>query len=332
MTKPVLAADLGGTKLSMGLIRADGLLLVRRTEAVEISSRFAPIAQMVRLARDLAGDTLSRNVAAAGVCVPGLVRPSGTVWAPNLPGWQRVPLAQILERELGVPVLVESDRNAAVFGEVWMGKARGCQDVIVLMVGTGIGAGILSGGRLVRGAHELSGCAGWMVLTEADSPEIRRCGDLEATVAGPAIAAAFQKARSAQAADSSNSGKTLTAEQVAEAARKGDPVAREIFAHVGCALGAAVANLVSLFDPEVIVLTGGLGNAADLYLKAVKQIVRERAQPQSARQVRICVSRLDALANILGVAALTLQTLAQEKAGSGNARVLRNSGNGRRRV
>ncbi|HEY5610881.1 MAG TPA: ROK family protein, partial [Thermoanaerobaculia bacterium] len=151
---PVLAFDLGGTKLSSALVDDGGTLRGRRSEPVDLCSPRAPIDQMIRLA--------GGRFSAVGVAVPGLIRRNGTVWAPNLPQWDRVPLARTLQRELNVPVFVESDRNAAVIGESWRGVARGKSDVIVLIVGTGIGAGILSGGSVVRGAHELSGCAGWL--------------------------------------------------------------------------------------------------------------------------------------------------------------------------
>src|ERR1043166_5623375 len=124
-----------------------------------------------RLAQDLSAGKKPKQVfAAAAVAVPGLVRPNGTVWAPNLPGWNALPLASRLRQSLGLPVVVESDRNAAVVGDCWRGAARGKSDVIVLMIGTGIGAGILSGGRIVRGAHELSGCAGWLTVMRENVP------------------------------------------------------------------------------------------------------------------------------------------------------------------
>ena len=146
----VMALDLGGTKIAAGIVDGRGALRRRTIEAVE---RESAIDQIVRIVRDSEAD-----IDAVGVAVPGLVRRDGTVWAPNLPDWDRVPLARILRRKLGVPVFVESDRNAAVLGEAWRGAARGKSDVVALIVGTGIGAGILSGGRLVRGSHELSGC------------------------------------------------------------------------------------------------------------------------------------------------------------------------------
>jgi len=228
-----------------------------------------------------------KNISGIGVAVPGLVRRDGTVWAPNLKGWGRMPLAQRLKRALGLPVVVESDRNAAVLGEAWCGAARGKSDAIVLMLGTGIGAGILSGGHLVRGAHELSGCAGLMVVTETKGRTTQNAGQLESLAAGPAIA------RAAGA---------INAEDVAEAARRGDRVAIDIYLEAGRMLGYGVANLVSLFDPEIVVIGGGLAKASDLFLDALRRAVKQQAQPIAASRVRIATSRLGSHANLLGVA------------------------------
>ncbi len=258
---PVLAVDLGGTKIAAGVVDVKGTIRSRVEEPVEKSD---PIAQIVRLAE-------GKTIDALGVAVPGLVRRDGTVWAPNLPGWERIPLAKILRRKLGVPISVESDRNAVVLGEAWRGAARGKKDVIALIIGTGIGAGILSGGNLVRGAHELSGCAGWMVVTDETNENTTRCGSLEALAAGPAIA------------------------------RHKD------FGHAGQLLGMAVANLISLFDPQIVVLTGGVTNGADKFLDILIQNARRRAQPLSALQVEIVVSTLQSDANLLGVARLAMQ-------------------------
>jgi glucokinase len=258
---PVLAVDLGGTKIAAGVVDPKGAIRVRLEEPVEKSD---PIAQIVRIAEGKAVDAI-------GVAVPGLVRRDGTVWAPNIPGWERVPLAKTLKKRLRVPVFVESDRNAAVLGEAWRGAARGKQDVIALIVGTGIGAGILSGGKLMRGAHELSGCAGWMVVTDETNEQTTRSGSLEALVAGPALS------------------------------RHKD------FGHAGQLLGLAVANLISLFDPEVVVLTGGVTKSADKFLDILVQNARRRAQPISAPQVEIVISKLQSDANLLGVARLAMR-------------------------
>jgi glucokinase len=305
--KHMLAVDLGGTKLAMALVNRAGKLLTRKSVGVDTSSLLAPIEQIVSMAHDLVGKKkLKAMLAAAGVAVPGLVRRDGTVWAPNLPGWTKMPLARRLKIALGIPVLVESDRNAAVLGETWRGAARGKRDAIVLMLGTGIGAGILSGGRLIRGAHELSGCAGWMVIADSYDEDARKVGQLESMAAGPGIARAAKKelARGIGGLLEEIPADTINAYEVAEAARRGDVVSIEVYLEAGRLLGYAVANLVSLFDPETVVIGGGLAQASDLFLDVLRSGVRERAQPISGRKVRVVSSRLMGDANLLGVARL----------------------------
>lgn len=301
----VLAVDLGGTKVAAALVNRNGKVLARKSVSVDASSTLAPVKQIVELARELVGGKVVRGrIAAMGVAVPGLVRRDGTVWAPNLPGWKRMALARRLHQALRVPVVVESDRNAAVLGEAWRGAARGKKDAIVLMLGTGIGAGILSGGRLVRGAHELSGCAGWMVVTDQHGPETQGVGQLESLAAGPAIASAAKKKLAQGIGELLQEipAEAITAYEVAEAARRGDIASIEVYLEAGRLLGYGVANLVSLFDPEILVIGGGLAKASDLFLDALRKAMRERAQPIAGKQVRVVVSRLGDKANLLGVA------------------------------
>jgi glucokinase len=307
MPHTVFAADLGGTKVAAALLSADGKFLARKSEAVDLSSAHAPVEQICRLAREVTG---KYKIRAAGIAVPGLVRRDRTVWAPNLPGWKKVPLARLLRRRWHVPVQVESDRNAAVLGETWRGAGRGKSDVVVLLVGTGIGAGIVSGGELLRGAHELSGCAGWMAVSEADGDEVRRHGGLEAFACGPALVRAAAHGIEAGFAGklAALPAKDLTAENIARLAREHDPFAGQIFQRAGKLLGLAVANLISLFDPEVLIVSGGMIACADLFFDALKETALARCQPLSARQVQIKLSRLGNDANLLGAARLALGT------------------------
>lgn len=322
--KYVMAMDLGGTKLAGALVDHAGTIARRTVVSVDTSTLLAPVRQMVEMARTLAGTMETRNsslvtpikkkmparaslrgkVVALGVAVPGLVRRNGTVWAPNLTGWKKMPLAERLRVELGVPVVVESDRNAAVLGETWRGQARGKSDVIVVMIGTGIGAGILSGGRLLRGAHELSGCAGWMAVREEHGEPARRFGQLESLASGPGIARAAQKEldRGVESLLSVIPAEMRDAYEVAEAARRGDMVSIEVFLEAGRWLGCGVANLVSLFDPEIVVIGGGLAKASDVYLDALRKSMKERAQPIAGRKVRVRVSELGNDSNLLGAA------------------------------
>ena len=306
-TKCVLAVDLGGTKVAAALVKRSGRVLARKSASVDGSSAMAPIRQIVELARELAGVRNVRpKIAAVGVAVPGLVRRDGTVWAPNLRGWKRMPVEKRLREALGVVVVVESDRNAAVLGEAWRGAARGNTDAIALMLGTGIGAGILSGGRLVRGAHELSGCAGWLVVKDEYGPEAQRVGQLESLAAGPAIARAAKNelARGIGGLLDEIPREVISAHEVAEAARRGDVVSIEVYLEAGRLLGYGVANLVSLFDPEIVVIGGGLAGASELFLDALRKSMKERAQPIAARRVKVVTSRLGGDANLLGVAKL----------------------------
>ena len=314
MSDHVFTADLGGTKCSAAVIDRKGRLIAHRVEPADLSSPSAPILQIRKLAREFAGASNPESAfSAAGVAIPGLARPDGTVWAPNLPGWKRMPLASRLRRSLNIPVVVESDRNAAVLGERWRGAARGKSDAIVLIIGTGIGAGILSGGRLIRGAHELAGCAGWLAVTGHNNRRASQVGELESLCAGPALSTAAQESlREGQESILSElDSAKITARDVAAAARRGDQLAIEIFTQAGTFLGYAVANLVSLFNPEIVIIAGGMAGAADLYLESLKRIMSSRAQPLAARQTKIVVSKLRDSANLIGCARLAWEAAAE---------------------
>lgn len=312
----VLAVDLGGTKCSAAVVDRNGHIVSRRTTPVDLSSPSAPILQIVQFAKDLAKSKKPKDFfVALAVAVPGLVRPSGTVWAPNLPGWERMPLAARLKRSLQIPVVVESDRNAALLGECWRGAAQGKSDVVVMMIGTGIGAGVMSGGRIVRGAHELSGCAGWLTIPSEEMPSATAGKNLESLAAGPAIAKAAQR-RLQNGEESSLSQLdpfAITAHEVADAARKGDHLALDIFRRAGKSLGFGIANVVSLFDPEIVILGGGMAAAADLYLDPLHSSMLERAQPLAAKQVKLAVSKLGETVNLLGCAHLAWHSLRVRK-------------------
>lgn len=303
----ILAVDLGGTKCSAAIVDRGGHILSQRAVLVDRSSASAPVAQIVQLANELAAaKTPQHAFLAAAIAVPGLARRSGTVWAPNIPGWQRMPLASRLKRSLRIPVFVESDRNAAILGECWRGAAQGKSDAIVLMIGTGIGAGILSGGRILRGAHELSGCAGWLTGAYREAPTEANTAELESLAAGPAIARAVQqRLRNGDETSLSRLDPSgITAFEVANAARKGDRLALEVFTRAGEALGYGIANMISLLDPQIVILGGGMADVADLYLKSLRHSMLERAQPLVSRQVEITVSKLRDKANLLGCARL----------------------------
>ena len=154
----VIAVDLGGTKLSAALVDAAGELSYRVKIPVTSGDTRATVDQIAQVVAEvLHASGISREgVRAIGVIVPGIYFAStGEAWAPNLWGHANVPLRAELERELRIPIKIDSDRAGYVTGERWLGAARGLNDVVFLAVGTGIGAGIISGGRLVRGAADI---------------------------------------------------------------------------------------------------------------------------------------------------------------------------------
>jgi len=284
--KRVLAVDFGGTKTTIARVDEDGRVSDRQ-KMPAARSLDASVAQVA----DLAG-----GAGAVGVIVPGIyTAATGHAWCPNLWGRDEVPLLAALRARIGAPVVVDSDRAGYVLGEAWLGAARGLRDVAFVAIGTGIGVGILSGGRVLPGAHGIAGAAGWFALDPAWNEAYGATGCWEAESAGPAIA------RHAGAAD---------AAAAAQAARAGDPRAREAIDRAAryCAMG--VANLVSLLNPEAVVLGGGvMQGAGDLLLDPIRAGVRRWAQPIAAARCRIELTRLGEDAGLLGAARLALDTL-----------------------
>lgn len=280
----MLAVDLGGTKTATAIVDSDGSLTHRN----KVAAAHDPATTV----EQIAAAALHHAADAAGVIVPGIFNPrTGEAWAPNLWGRSWIPLQAMLEDRLRLPVSLGSDRAGCVLGEQWRGVAQGRQDVLFVAVGTGIGVGILTGGRVWEGAHGTAGSAGWMSLDLLWRPEYERTGCWESMAAGPAIAR--------QAGASS-------AEQIVAAARQGSLGALEQLQRAGRTLGIGIANLISLFDPEIVVLGGGLMDAAGLLLPVIREEVPRWAQPVAAAAVTIELSALGADAGLLGAARLAL--------------------------
>ena len=309
-----LAIDLGGTKAAFAVIDAGGSLRARSKRVSRPRGKAIPFDDLAEAAREVvwsAGVTWD-DVRAAGVLVPGIYTPStGKAWAPNLWGWEEILLRPELESRFPVPVRIDSDRSGYVLGEQWLGAARGCTDVVFLAVGTGIGAGILSAGRLIRGSAGIAGAAGWFAVDPRWKQDYAHAGCWEAEAAGPALA---QRA----AAMLSSGGESvlpdmcggllseLTAEMVTEAARGGDFVAMKAVDETVEYLCMGIAGLISLLNPQVIVLGGGLMRATDLFLDPIRRGVLRWAQPIAAKQARIEVSQLGDDAGLFGAARLAL--------------------------
>jgi glucokinase len=283
-----LVVDLGGTKIAAARVNTAGKITHHRVTPTPVGGGEAVVAAVIDILHQLP----LQGVSALAVDVPGLAHADGSVWAPNLSGWKHMPLGAMLSAHFRLPTLVESDRNAFVTGEAWQGAARNCRDVVFLAIGTGIGAGIISDGRLIRGSGELAGCLGWMTTGSRFLPRYKDIGCLESHLAGPAIAREASRIRKI----------ATTTRELIQLARQGDPVAKKAIAQTGEYLGLALANLVSILNPEMIVVGGGVAAAGNLLLATARDTMRQWAQPLAGRQVRIVRSRLGARAALLGMA------------------------------
>ncbi len=307
--------DLGGTKIYSVLTNEEGHVLGedrRLTRAPE-----GPDAVIERLVASLRG-ALDQGGAAAddivgvGISAPGPCDPKrGVVTdAPNLPGWQDVPLAQIVSEKLGVPALMENDGAAACYGEFRFGAGRGFRHIVLLTLGTGIGGGIIIDGRLYGGASGGASELGHIVVQE-DGP-ICNCGNrgcLEALASGPAIAkeavAALAAGRAPILARLAGEGPPAP-ELVLQAAQEGDAACREIIGRAGYHLGVALTGLLNCFNPEALILGGGLLGLGDLYLGPAVRTARAGAFDQMVEDVTITQASLGRRAGALGAAALIL--------------------------
>ena len=290
----VIAIDVGATKLIAAVVDPGGRVAFRRKVLAERGDPGRSIAQIAGSIRELAVAARDAGVTVrtCGLVVPGIYHPdTGSAWAPNLWGHADIPLRAELERQSGMPVIIDSDRVGYVLGEQWLGAARGLADVVFLAVGTGIGAGVISGDRLLRGAGDIAGAVGWFALRESWQDEYAQTGCWEAEAAGPGLA---------------RRGGAISAEQVVAAARAGDSAALLAIRRAARYLGMGIANVVSLLNPEMIVLGGGLMREADLFLGDIRETMLRWAQPIAARQVRIEVTRLGEDAALLGAARIAL--------------------------
>ncbi len=310
---PILAIDLGGTKLATATFDADGTLLQR--EGIPLDGRTgAEVGALI--ARRCEGAT-----GGVGVTVPGIYRAErGTVWAPNIPGWEDYPLREELRRVVapGSPVVIDSDRAGYILGEVWRGAARGARHAVFVAVGTGIGAGIMVDGHVLRGHGDIGGAIGWLALDRPYREEYRACGCFEHHASGPGLA---KVARELLARDNQYDGELRTvdpmaigAERIFAAYEKGDAIATRVMNDAIAFWGMAAANLVSLFNPEVIVFGGGVFGPAAGLLDRIREEAVRWAQPIAVKEARFVASELGGDAGLYGAARLAFLAVADAPA------------------
>jgi len=314
---PVIAFDLGGTKLAAALFSDDGEIIHSQTTALEKrkgSEVGKLILQQVNSILAKANDE-NITVQALGICVPGIAyAKNGKVWAPNIPGWDNYPLMEELQNGIAdknVSIKIDSDRSCYILGEVWKGNAKGCNDAIFISVGTGIGAGILINGEVLRGSGDIAGAIGWLGLSKPFEDKFISCGCFEYNASGEDIEKVAHELGEDNVYTQSillmTDTDTLTAHSVFDAFDKGDRLAVAVIQNAIEHWGMAVANLVSILNPEKIIFGGGVFGPALRFLNDIYTEARKWAQPISIQQVKIEGSALGTNAGLYGAGYLALK-------------------------
>jgi glucokinase len=308
------AVDLGGSKILSVIAEGDGRRVGEDRRAT--SAEEGPEVVLERIGVSLE-EALTKaglhqdDLAAVGICSPGPCDiDAGVICsAPNLPGWRDVPICRYLEERLGTPARLENDANAAAVGEHVYGAGRGCCHLIYFTVSTGVGGGFIIDGRLYRGATGVAGEVGHMTI-DPHGP-VCGCGNhgcLEALASGTAIAARGEElvaqGGSALLAELAQEQGELTAGTVAQAAGQGDMACRAIIRRAGYYLGIGFASYLNIFNPQLIIIGGGLVKVGDVLLAPARAEMEARAMPEALKAVQVKLAELGDYAGVMGMVAL----------------------------
>jgi len=307
----VIGVDLGGTNLRTALLSHDGVILDKHKEATHASGGWkevvARLIENIKRQQEAAGSK-GLSVTAVGVGAPGVIRSDRgiVVKSPNFPDWNNLPLKDELEQALNLPVTIENDANAAALGEQWLGAGRGIGSMILLTLGTGVGGGIVLDNRIWHGADGMAGELGHMTII----PDGRQCGCgntgcLEMYASARGIAQSYRERRPHASAALGD----VSSEYVYEAARKGDADALWVMQDMGRTLGIGIANLINIFNPEMIVIGGGVRDAWPLFIDAARAEIRKRAFEVPAARTEIVPSLLGDEAGMVGAVAVAIQKI-----------------------
>jgi glucokinase len=312
-----IGVDMGGTKLLAGAVDTE-LSVYRRAQRSVIGLDQSSLLDVVVDAVLEAAESAGGQVEAVGFGIPALIdqRRGRAVISVHLP-LENVPFADLMAERLGLPVFVDNDGNAAVLAEHRAGAARGCSEVVMLTLGTGIGGGLILSGELYRGAHGAAAELGHVAIDLDGPPCHGNCpnrGCLEALASGSALAREALRIARAQGdtrlGRALAEGRELAGPLVTELAHDGDPAALEAIELIGTRLGVGIANYVNIFDPEMVVIGGGVIGAGELLLGPARAEMRRRALPPSRDEVRIVPARFGVEAGMIGAATLAFDGLA----------------------
>lgn len=317
LTMPVIAIDLGATKSAAAIFNEQGDLLFPETQQLEKRKGKEVGVLLLQQINMFLNKAVNNNlsVSSIGICVPGIAyAKTGNVWCPNIPGWEDYPLLEEFQNGItdkNIKIRIDSDRACYILGEVWKGNAQYCSDAIFLAVGTGIGAGILVNNQVLRGANDIAGAIGWMGLDRPFNEKYISCGCFEYNASGEGIAKVAKEmiysGKFIESVLAKINPDDITAKSIFDAFEKNDLLAKKVVENAIEYWGMAVANLVSLFNPQKIIFGGGVFGPALKFLDAIYEEAKKWAQPISIKQVSLESSALGADAGLYGTAWLALK-------------------------
>jgi glucokinase len=312
----VIGVDVGGTKLAGGVVDQDLRVHQRLQRPVDARDTIALLNTVEEAVKELISDAPG-EVAAVGFGIPSLMdRRSGiSVVAINLP-LDNVRFEALMSERLGLPVAVDNDGNVAALAEHRAGAGRGADHMLLLTIGTGVGGGVILNGQVYRGSIGSGAELGHMVIALDGPPCQGNCpnnGCLETMASGTALAREARQI-AAERPDSGlgralRSGRELNGELVTELAHDGDRSAMEVLRLIGSRLGIALSSYVNIFNPEVIVVGGGVLAAGEMVLEPARAEVAARALPPSRDNVRVVAAHYGSEAGMIGAAALAFDAL-----------------------
>ncbi|WP_301211458.1 ROK family protein [Leifsonia williamsii] len=315
--RAVLSLDIGGTKLAVGVVTEDGRthgLVVEPTRREEGPGVIVPRLFDMGHRAIAASGIPAHDIEAVGISCGGpLDARAGVLTGPlHLPGWIDLPIVALAEREFGVPAALENDATAGALGEFRYGAARAVETMVYLTISTGIGGGAVIEGRLHRGAAGNGGEFGHlMVRTGGRHCLCGRDGCLEMYASGTSIAARAREALADRGARSSLATlETVRAEDVVAAAAAGDALATEVWDKTIDLLGVAVTDLVNVFEPDLVVLGGGVTRSGDALLLPLRERVASAAMPPAAAAARIVLAELGDVVCVVGAGAVAFDKVA----------------------
>ncbi|MCX7765218.1 MAG: ROK family glucokinase [Candidatus Sumerlaeia bacterium] len=322
MKKVAIGIDVGGTKINAVAIDETGKILAKATSPTEASKgRAVAIRNILSTVKQIISLSQSKGLQPSGIGIgaPGPLNPETgiIIKAPNLPGWKNVPLRDIISANTDLPVVLENDANAAALGEYSFGAGKNSKVMLLLTLGTGVGGGIIIDGKIFSGANFIGAELGHTIIKfDGLKCPCGNYGCLEAYVSASAIVRRARMARGKKNAlikMTNNQLRGLTAKMIYEAAKSGDRFSYNIMLETGKLLGIGITSLANIFNPELIIIGGGVSQAGNMILLPARQEVRRRAMPGIAKSLSIIRAKLGEEAGAIGAACLILFNASKQR-------------------